>query len=177
MEVCLGEGCGDHGDHGGALLLPWNSSWGPRGWGLVVLLVNARAVTGVERDVVVQEVCSWGGRRGNRVINGRIVGRGLRYGLTRVRVSEPLWVVGVAGLGGGRFCVFSTALRRRMSFAKPAQTFWTSPEKERDVSLFFFIDSGGVCVNVRLGFRMSMSVETPGSFERDRINFGAYLYL
>lgn len=75
MEGSLGGGCGDHGDRGG-VFAGVNASWGPRGWGLLLLrVVYVRAVTGVEGDVVVQQV-SWGGRRGSRVINGRIVGRG-----------------------------------------------------------------------------------------------------
>lgn len=37
-------------------LLAWNASWGPKGWGLLLLLlVPVRAVTGVEGDVVVQQ--------------------------------------------------------------------------------------------------------------------------
>ena len=71
---------------------------------------------------------------------GRIFGRWLRYGLTRVRASEPLCVVGVESLaagGGASFVFFSTALRRRIPFARPAQTFQPRRKKKETCHLFF----------------------------------------
>lgn len=71
--------------------------------------------------------CSWGGRRGSRVINGCIVGRAPLWldARARERAVVRCWrgkeslvargvVVGVV--------FFSTALRRRMPFARPTQT-------------------------------------------------------
>jgi hypothetical protein len=131
-----------------------------------------------------------GGGEGCGGAEGVQLGRATResgHQWSHSRPGAPLWldaraseraVVGCwSGLPGRGVVFFQRRLGDACHSRSRHKTFWTSPEKERDVSLFFFIDSGGVCVNVRLGFRISMSVKTPASFERDTIDFGAYLYL